>query len=71
VEKELISVSIPASLYRKIEEMVKGTEVPSVSDYITKVLRDTLAKGQKTEEVFSKEDEEKVKERLKALGYID
>ena len=31
MEKESMSVAIPASLYKKIEEMIKGTDVASVS----------------------------------------
>jgi Arc/MetJ-type ribon-helix-helix transcriptional regulator len=71
MEKESISVSIPASLYKKIEEIIKGTEEASVANYIAKVLREKLAQEEKKGEAFSQEDEEKVKERLKALGYID
>lgn len=71
MEKEIINVSIPASLFKKIEELIKGTEDPSVSNYVTKVLREKLSQEKETGEAFSKEDEEKVKERLKALGYID
>lgn len=71
MENEFTSVSIPTSLFKKIEEKIKNTEAKSVSSYITKVLRESLAKDQKNEEGFTKEDEEKVKERLKALGYID
>ncbi|MFQ6083054.1 MAG: CopG family transcriptional regulator [Candidatus Aminicenantia bacterium] len=71
MEKEFKEISIPTSLYQKIEEKIKGTEFSSVSSYITKVLRETLFKEESKEQVFSKEDEEKVKERLKALGYID
>jgi metal-responsive CopG/Arc/MetJ family transcriptional regulator len=71
MEKESISVSIPASLYKKIEEIIKGTEEASVANYIAKVLREKLALEEKKGEAFSQEDEEKVKERLKALGYID
>ena len=71
MEKEMITVSIPASLFKKIEEKIKGTEIESVSDYVTKALRENLAKEQGSEDAFSKEDEEKVKERLKALGYLD
>ena len=71
MEKEFTTVSIPTSLYKKIEEAIKGTEVGSVSSYIVKVLRENLAKDQPSQDVFSQEDEEKVKERLKALGYID
>jgi len=71
MEKEFTNVSIPTSLYKKIEEKIKGSEFPSVSDYITKMLRRNLSEEQTKQEAFSKEDEEKVKERLKALGYID
>lgn len=71
MEKETMTVSIPASLYKKIEEAIKGTDVPSVSDYVVRVLREKLSQGKQSEEVFTKEDEEKVKQRLKALGYID
>ena len=71
MDKEFIQVTIPTSLYKKIEETIKGTEFTSVTSYIVKVLRENLYKAEESKEVFSKEDEEKVKERLKALGYID
>jgi len=71
MDKEFTPVSIPTSLYKKIEEKIKGTEFSSVSSYVTKVLRESLAKNEENKEVFSPEEEEKIKERLKALGYID
>jgi hypothetical protein len=71
MDKEFTAISIPTSLYKKIEEAVKGSEIGSVANYVTKVLRESLSKDEPAPEVFSKEDEEKVKERLKALGYID
>jgi metal-responsive CopG/Arc/MetJ family transcriptional regulator len=71
MDKEFTTVSIPTSLYKKIETAIKGSDVNSVSSYIAKVVREALAKDEPTQEVFNKEDEEKVKERLKALGYID
>ena len=71
MEKEFTAVSIPTSLYKKIEEAIKGTETTSVANYITNVLRDALSKQESGTDVFSQADEEKVKERLKALGYID
>ena len=71
MEKEFTDIAIPTSLYQKIEEKIKGTEFPSVASYVAKVLDDNLSKEQETKEAFSKEDEEKVKDRLKALGYID
>jgi Arc/MetJ-type ribon-helix-helix transcriptional regulator len=71
MEKEFTDVSIPTSLYKKIEEKIKGSEISSVSSYIAKVLRESLSKEETTQEALTKEDEEKVKKRLKALGYID
>ena len=72
MDKEFTAVTIPTSLHKKIEELIKGTEHRSVSSYVTKVLRDSLSAVEKpATEVFSKDEEEKVKERLKALGYID
>ncbi len=71
MEKEFTNVSIPTSLYKKIEEFIKGTEYGSVASFIAKVLRESLTKEEKADQVFSKEEEEKVKERLKSLGYID
>jgi Arc/MetJ-type ribon-helix-helix transcriptional regulator len=71
MDKEFTTVSIPTSLYKKIEESIKGTEYRSVSSYIAKVVRETLFKAELATEAFSKDEEDKVKERLKALGYID
>jgi Arc/MetJ-type ribon-helix-helix transcriptional regulator len=71
MEKEFTSVSIPTSLFKKLEEHIKGTEFRSVASYAAKVLRESLSKAEPAAEVFSKDEEEKVKERLKALGYID
>ena len=65
-------ITIPDSLYKKIEKRVKETDFDSVSDYIAYVLEEVLASlKQEKEQAFSKEEEEKVKERLKALGYLD
>lgn len=71
MDKEFTTISIPTSLYKKIEEAIKGTEFASASSFIVKVLRESLSKDQRSEDVFTKEEEEKVKEKLKALGYID
>ena len=71
MEKEFTDVSIPTSLYKKIEEKIKGSEITSASSYVAKVLRESLSKEEVTQEALTKEDEEKVKKRLKALGYID
>jgi Arc/MetJ-type ribon-helix-helix transcriptional regulator len=67
-EKQTVSISTP--LYDKVKEKIKGTEFTSVSGYVEYVLRELLSEEGETEE-FSKEDEEKIKSRLRSLGYLD
>ncbi len=69
---ELMDVSIPATLFRKIEDKIKGTRFNSVSAYVSYVLSERMAEIEKPaqEEQFTKDEEEAVKERLRALGYL-
>jgi len=65
------AVSIPVQLFDKIEEQIKGTGFPSVSSYVAYVLREVLAGGHEKGEIpFTKDDEKRVRERLRALGYL-
>jgi len=70
-EKKFTTVSIPTPLFAKIEARIKGTGFTSVSSYVTYVLREVVSEEEEEAEPFSKEDEERVKERLRALGYLD
>ena len=71
-EKEYTNIQIPTTLANKIKKRIKGTEFPSISSYISYVLREVLSESEeKTEEAFTKDDEEKVKSRLRSLGYLD
>jgi Arc/MetJ-type ribon-helix-helix transcriptional regulator len=70
--KKFTTVSIPTPLFRKVEERIRGTGFTSVSSYVTYVLREIVAEeDEEAEKPFTKEDEERVKARLRALGYID
>jgi len=71
---EYTTVSIPRPLADKIKERIKGTGFPSISSYVVYVLRQVLTsieEDKRSKEAFTKEDEEKVKQRLRDLGYID
>lgn len=70
-QKKVTTVSIPTPLFSKIEERIKGTGFTSVSSYVTYVLREVVSEEGEEEVPFSKEEEERVKERLRALGYLD
>ena len=70
--KKFTTISIPTPLAEKIKQRIKGTGFTSLSSYVTYVLREVISgMEQEEEEVFSKEDEKRVKDRLRALGYID
>ena len=72
MKRKHTTVSIPKPLFDKIKKRIKGTGFASVSEYVTFVLREVVASLEEEEkkEVFTKEEEEKIKERLRALGYI-
>jgi len=70
-KKKFTTVSIPTPLFKKVEERIKDTGFTSVSSYVTYVLREIVSEEEEEAEAFSKEDEERVKERLRALGYLD
>ncbi len=71
-EKENKAVSLPAELYNRIKERAETTGFGSVEEYVSFVLREVLKESDAGEkpEVDSGQEEE-VKKRLKALGYLD
>jgi len=63
------TVSIPTPLAEKLKKKIEGTGFTSISSYVTYVLRELVA-NMEEDIAFSKEDEERIKERLRALGYL-
>ncbi len=73
-ENGFLTITIPAHIGERIQERIAGTDFASVSDYVSFVLREVISDegGNEEKQVsFTKEDEDQVKERLRALGYID
>ncbi|RCV63264.1 hypothetical protein C5S53_15045 [Methanophagales archaeon] len=66
------AVFLSALLYGRIEERVHATEFDSVEDYVSYVMEEIL-RGEDSEEepTFSEAEEEEVKNRLRALGYLE
>jgi hypothetical protein len=61
------NVRIPQELYDKIALMAKDADFPSVDSYVAFVLGEVI---EDDDTAFSPEEEEKVKERLRNLGYL-
>jgi len=67
LEKGKTAVLIPSDLYEQIRDSVSEKGFSSVDDYVAYVLR--VSEG-KVSQGNAEEDDERVKNRLKALGYI-
>ena len=66
-KEEKKSILLPAELYQRIEERVKATGFGSVDEYVIFALDEILAEGGVS---GKEEEEEEVKKRLRALGYL-
>lgn len=69
IDNEKTIISIPNKLSKKIEEKIKDTDISSVSEYVTLLLRFVLAES-RDKTVISGKEEELVKDKLKSLGYL-
>jgi len=68
--EDKVQISIPAQLYRKIEEYVAGNEeFKDVEEFVEFVLREVLSEEEQ-EPAYTPEEEEEIKKRLRSLGYI-
>jgi len=70
-EEEKRTLLLPAELHGRIEERVKATGFGSVYEYVIFILEEALKEEGKEENPLSKEEEEEIKKRLRALGYLE
>lgn len=66
---EFTTVSIPVPLFEKLKRQIDGTGFTSVSSYVGYILREIAA--EKGEAPYTGEDEKKIKEKLRSLGYLE
>ena len=68
---EYVAVKIPKSLYDEILKRVKesGGEFKDAEEYVTFVLSEVV-KEDEEENVYTPEEEEEIKRRLRQLGYL-
>jgi len=70
MSEEKVAIYISKSLYEKAKKFIEEQGgFSSVEELVEFVLNEVLSEEEKSY-TMSKEDEEKVKERLRALGYI-
>jgi len=74
--KERVTIKIPKELYERIQKVIEGTGYSSVTEFIVYVLRDLLSeeglyKHPNHLEALTEEEIERIKKRLRTLGYLD
>ena len=62
-------ISLPSWITREVQARLPQTQFKTVSEYVTFVLTQVL-KQEGEEHPLTTEDEEKIKDRLRALGYL-
>lgn len=62
------TISIPTPLYEKARKFIQGKGFPSVSNFSAYLIREIIGASSKK---FSKNDENRLKEKLRDLGYLD
>jgi Arc/MetJ-type ribon-helix-helix transcriptional regulator len=68
-ERPSSTIRLPDELVRAIEARIKNSSFDSVDSFVTFVLARLLEEPDVS--AFSEEDERRLKERLRSLGYID
>lgn len=66
-----VAVQLPKELRDRIEARIRGTGFSSVDDFVAFVLARLTEAPPEGGEPLSAKDEARVKQRLRALGYID
>lgn len=67
-----VMIGIPRHTYELLQRKILGTSYESVQDYVKAVLEQLSGEGASRDDKqgLSAEDEHKIKERLKDLGYM-
>ena len=71
MSEDKVAIYVPKSLYEKLKKQVEesGGEFKSVEEYVIFVLNELVSEEEEGE-VYSPEEEEEIKKRLRALGYL-
>ena len=67
-------LSIPNDLAEELKKRAEDKGFSSLSNYVVYILRQVISRidqEQKKDEAASEEDEEKIKDRLRKMGYLE
>ncbi len=67
-EDNCVTISVSKSVYTKLKINIKRTKFQSVSEYVEYIINSFFDKSD--EQSLTKEEEDKIKNSLKSLGYL-
>jgi Arc/MetJ-type ribon-helix-helix transcriptional regulator len=65
-----VTLKIPRHLYDHIKGLIADSGFNSVTDFVVFVLRDIVYEGKDSHREFSAEELDRIKKKLKSLGYL-
>ncbi len=70
---KMVTLKIPAELYQNLSKLIVNTGFRSVTEFAVYVLRDVAAGGKLEREApgLTAREVDAIRQRLKALGYIE
>ena len=71
MEKASRTITLPGTLFEKIEEKIKNSNYTSVARYVEEVVREVLTAEEMEVGFFSQEERDSIRKRLRDLGYLD
>ena len=71
--RRMVTLKIPRELYDNLTQLIAGTGFRSVTEFATYVLRDVAAGGKLDRKPpgLNEQEVEAIRQRLRALGYIE
>lgn len=70
MSKDKVTIKIPRPLYNRVKNIIEGSGFGSVNEFVVYVLRDLVSMHDSTSSELTKEEVEKIRQRLKNLGYF-
>jgi len=71
MSEETVSIEISKELYEKVKKYIEENGgFSSVREFVEFVINEVLSTEEEAGAGYTKEEEEKVKERLRSLGYL-
>ncbi len=70
MSKDKVTIKIPRPLYNRIKDIIEESGFSSVNEFVVYVLRDLVSMHDLSRTELSKEEIEKIRQRLKNLGYF-